>query len=143
MSSSSIAALCVSKCAVALTNTTGQSSGPEPGAGCDFTPHPDYWVALLWRRLMGRRVLPTPTVTYPKMGADNSTLPKTLRLHAHCTAGTSNGSVSVVWANMDESKTYVLNMSESNLGGIRSDPCRHHAPIFIFVSICARGGGCL
>ena len=23
------------------------------GTGCDFEPRPDYWVALLWRRLSG------------------------------------------------------------------------------------------
>ena len=109
----------VSNFNVHIQNLTGQSTGPEPGAGCDFTPHPDYWVALLWRRLMGRRVLPTPTATYPSMEAENPALSQTLRLHAHCTAGTSNGSVSVVWANMDEAKTYDLDMSKSDLGGIR------------------------
>ena len=31
-----------------LRCSSGQATGPEPRAGCDFEPHPDYYIALLW-----------------------------------------------------------------------------------------------
>ncbi len=55
-------------------------AGPQPYALVDdatLTPRPDYWAALLWRRLMGTTVL-KPALS----GA-----PATLRTYASCTPG--------------------------------------------------------
>ena len=93
-----------------LRCSSGQAAGPEPGAGCDFEPHPDYWVALLWKRLMSPRVLAAPRLTFFNgSGA-------ALRVHAHCTAASANGSVTLAFSNMDEDATYSLSI-ERLLGG--------------------------
>jgi hypothetical protein len=84
-----------------LRCSSGQAAGPEPTAGCDFEPHPDYYIALLWRRLMGSTVLPTPTVN----GGDAAAL----RVHAHCTAQPAKpGSVTLAFANMAETVTFSI-----------------------------------
>ena len=44
-----------------------------------LTPRPDYWAALLWRKLMGTKVLDA--------GAEGGSL----RLYAHCLRGTPGG----------------------------------------------------
>jgi heparanase 1 len=46
----------------------------------DFTPRPDYWAALLWRRLMGTTVLDPGAPASPR-----------LDLYAHCLRGTRGG----------------------------------------------------
>ena len=46
----------------------------------DFTPKPSYWGALLWRRLMGKRVL--------DLGMTNRL---GLHVYAHCLRGTPGG----------------------------------------------------
>jgi heparanase 1 len=118
-----------------LRCSSGQANGskgnaPEAGAGCDFEPHPDYWVALLWRRLMGATVLPAPQLTAvdataaSSAGGSASSASSSasaastagLRLHAHCTAGASNGSVTVAFSNMDEAVSYRLNMDTGAFG---------------------------
>tara|TARA_B110000208_G_scaffold108543_1_gene134459 strand:+ start:124 stop:2034 length:1911 start_codon:yes stop_codon:yes gene_type:complete len=83
-----------------LRCSSGRAGGgaPEDGKGCDFEPHPDYYIALLWKRLMGRAVLRTAA----------STSHPHLELHAHCTAGTTNGSITLGYANMDQSISFEL-----------------------------------
>ena len=74
-----------------LRCSSGRAGGgtPEDGKGCDFEPHPDYYIALLWKRLMGRAVLGTGP--YPR----TAKTPGHFEIHAHCTAGTINGSVTI------------------------------------------------
>jgi hypothetical protein len=63
-------------------------AGPQPYALVDdatLTPRPDYWAALLWRRLMGTTVL-KPVVA----GA-----PATLRTYASCTPGPNGGTTTL------------------------------------------------
>jgi hypothetical protein len=93
-----------------LRCSSGRAGGgaPEEGAGCDFEPHPDYYVALMWRRLMGAAVL-NGTVRW----SGGSAMPASLRVHAHCTAGRGDGAVTVAWANMDEREAFDLRFSEA------------------------------
>jgi heparanase len=58
-------------------------------------PRPDYWATVLWRRLMGSRVL--------VVAHDEPTRP--LRVFAHCTAGSPVGSVSVLLINLHDRQT--------------------------------------
>jgi len=53
-------------------------------------PRPDYWATLLWRRLMGPRVLDVAS-----RDADQP-----LRVYAHCTADASNGAVTILLMNL-------------------------------------------
>jgi hypothetical protein len=59
----------------------------------DFTPKPNYWGALLWRRLMGSTVL-------------DSGVPLRAGLHAdaHCLRGTPGG-VALLFLNTDRSES--------------------------------------
>lgn len=62
----------------------------------DFAPRPNYWAALLWARLMDRRVL---TTDHPS---------PTLRLYAHCLKG-RRGGVALVAVNLEaEPRTIAL-----------------------------------
>jgi heparanase 1 len=70
-----------------------------------FQPNPDYYIALLWTRLMGRRVI---GVTQP--GPDTST--PLVRAYAHCSSegdeeggGAPAGSIAVAIINADSSAT--------------------------------------
>lgn len=72
------------------------SAGQTEGTGCDFEPRPDFWVAALWRQLMG------PVALNVTLGA-GSDAPEDLRLHAHCwQAGNGTGAVALAFANMNE-----------------------------------------
>lgn len=55
-----------------------------------LTPRPNYWAAVLWRRLMGQQVLASPH-------SDSADL----RLYAHCLAG-SEGGVAVLAMNIGD-----------------------------------------
>ena len=70
-----------------------------PGETCDFEPRPDYWVALLWNRLMGSRTL-APLLVPASNGADD------VRVYQHCTAGTNNGSLTLSFSNKAPTTTY-------------------------------------
>ena len=52
-----------------------------------LTPRPNYWAAVLWRRLMDKTVLASPKSLSPE-----------LRLYAHCMAG-QKGGVAIVALN--------------------------------------------
>ena len=57
----------------------------------DFTPRPDYWVAFLHKKLVGRKV-------FPVLGSD-----KRVRVYAHCTrkrAGYPEGAIAVIALNL-------------------------------------------
>lgn len=56
----------------------------------DLTPRPDYWTSVLWKRLMGTKVLAARTTS-----ADWG-----LRLYAHCTKDGPPGAVSLAWVNL-------------------------------------------
>jgi heparanase 1 len=78
-------------------------SGSNYGLIDDDTldPRPDYWTALLWRRLMGRRVLDAPSGTDPL-----------LRVYAHCTRdgapAAAPGAVTLAVVNLDRSSAVSL-----------------------------------
>jgi heparanase 1 len=66
-----------------------------------LSPRPDYWTAVLWRRLMGERVLDAPAGAHPL-----------LRVYAHCTrAGAPDsrpGAVTLAVVNLDRSSAVSL-----------------------------------
>lgn len=62
-----------------------------------LTPRPNYWTALLWRRLMGTGVL------------DAGDLKPGLHLYAHCLRGHPGG-VALVALNLDRTKAYSLTL---------------------------------
>lgn len=58
-----------------------------------YEPRPNYWVALLWRQLMGTRVLDPGTAPFPA-----------IRWYAHCLAG-EQGGVALLAMNTDRDRT--------------------------------------
>jgi hypothetical protein len=62
-------------------------------------PRPDYWAALIFRRLMGTRVLRVP---------EEATAIPGLRIYAHCRRGGPPGAVTVLAINVDRSVTATL-----------------------------------
>ena len=62
----------------------------------DLTPRPNFWAAVLWRRLMGTTVLQ----------AEESPSPN-LHLYAHCLRGVSGG-VAILAINADQKKAQML-----------------------------------
>ena len=104
-----------------LRCSSGQTTGPEPGAGCDFEPHPDYWIALFWRRYMGPVVLSSPLLS--PLSAEAA---QYVRMYAHCTpppssssnvnggggGGGGNGSLTVAWANTADSVTFRMTLPQ-------------------------------
>jgi len=58
-------------------------------------PRPDYWATVLWRRLMGTKVLAA--------SVDEPTRP--IRVYAHCTAGDGNGSITLLLMNLHDRQT--------------------------------------
>ena len=76
-------------------------------------PLPDYYVALLWAKLMGPKAL-SATAT---AGGGSQALPaesSAIRIYAHCTTKTS-GKVTVLAINLDNSST-MLSFNNSLLG---------------------------
>jgi hypothetical protein len=67
---------------------------------CDFEPQPDYYVALLWSRLMGTIVLDPPK------GNDQEN--DIVHFHAHCTAGGSGGSITLAFSNLSPNISFIL-----------------------------------
>ncbi len=65
-----------------------------------FAPRPNYWAALLWRQLMGTRVLSAGQGTTG------------LNVYAHCLRG-ERGGVAMVAINLDEDETRVLESASS------------------------------
>jgi len=68
-------------------------------------PRPDYWAALLWRRLMGTRVL-----ALPELGASSP-----LRLFAHCTRGGGVGAVTLLALNTSGTAPVELPLADLGL----------------------------
>jgi len=66
-----------------------------------FQPRPDFWGALLWRRLMGRIVLDAGMPAQPK-----------LHVYAHCQRGTRGG-VSLLIINLDRA-THALSLPSAS-----------------------------
>ncbi|MGY3616449.1 hypothetical protein [Bradyrhizobium sp. USDA 10063] len=67
----------------------------------DFTPRPNYWAALLWRKLMGTTVLDAASVAAPR-----------LYLYAHCLRDKSGG-VALLAINTDRMASRSLTFSGS------------------------------
>jgi heparanase 1 len=70
-----------------------------------FEPRPDYWASLLWKRLMGDRVL---AVENPREG-------QLLRAYAHCTPralGAPPGSVSMLLLNLDLTRPIRVDLAD-------------------------------
>ncbi|CAB9509870.1 Heparanase-like protein [Seminavis robusta] len=65
---------------------------------CSFEPYPDYWVALLWQKLMGTTVLDAPTAKRLSSRGTNHSWIEPFRFHAHCTAD-RDGAVTVAFSN--------------------------------------------
>lgn len=63
--------------------------------GATGEPRPNYWAALLWKRLMGERVL------------DAAQRNETMPIYAHCLRGVSGG-VALLAINLDTSRTNTL-----------------------------------
>ena len=83
-------------------------AGPQPYALVEettLTPRPDYWAALLWRRLMGTQVL-APRVKDP---------PATLRTYSSCTLG-GHGGVTTLALNTDRTASAKIRLA--GLGAI-------------------------
>jgi heparanase 1 len=64
----------------------------------DFTPRPNFWAAVLWRRLMGTTVLQAGESPSPN-----------LHLYAHCLRGV-NGGVAILAINADEKTEQTLSL---------------------------------
>ena len=64
----------------------------------NFTPRPNYWAALLWRRLMGRTVL------------DAGPSREGLHVYAHCLRGVPGG-IALLAINNSRSATSILNVA--------------------------------
>jgi hypothetical protein len=89
-------------------------SGSNYGLVDDDTlePRPDYWTSVLWRRLVGARVLDAPR------GGD-----PLLRVYAHCTRTSAPrfaaGAVTLVVVNLDRSSAVSLRLDD--FGGDEAD----------------------
>lgn len=73
---------------------------------CEFEPQPDFWVALLWKRLMGTSVLAAPRVDSKQ--PERFPWKAALRCHAHYTTTNSSkdGSVTLAFSNMSPSLSF-------------------------------------
>jgi Glycosyl hydrolase family 79, N-terminal domain len=80
--------------------------------GCDFEPHPDYYVALLWSRFMGTKVLSPPVfeaVNHQGGWAND------LHLHLHCSNNFHGktfraGSITLAFSNKNPDTSYFLSI---------------------------------
>lgn len=79
-------------------------------------PYPDYWSSLLWKRLMGRRVLDAGlSADLPGEGATAGLL----RIYAHCAGGEAArpGAVTVSAINLDRSRS--VRLAFEGVGDVR------------------------
>src|SRR5262249_58171455 len=86
-------------------------SGSNYGLIDDATlePNPDYWASLLWRRLMGTRVLAAST---------DATMP--VRVYAHCARG--GGGVTLLALNLSAKES--VSVRAPDLDGATTTPDR-------------------
>jgi hypothetical protein len=67
----------------------------------DFSPRPNYWVSLLWRRTMGIKVLQVP-----HDGATDDLLD----VYAHCRRGSDDGAVTLLLVNRNQASARTLHI---------------------------------
>jgi heparanase len=66
-------------------------------------PRPNYWAAVLWRQLLGERVLDLPV---------DNTLPN-VSVYAHCLRGDKEGGVALVAVNRNKDRTLTLRAAQT------------------------------
>ncbi len=76
----------------------------------DFTPRPNYWAAVLWKRTMGTTVLAAPASPSPE-----------LRLYAHCLPG-GKGGVGLAAINIGTSAQSVPTGSKASVWVMTGEP---------------------
>ena len=86
-----------------------------------YTPHPDWWVAALWRKLMGKHVLPKPAVSAPAVASPSSTPPtlpadQALRVYAHSARPPHRG-VALVLISLWGNKTMQVRLAGASAKG--------------------------
>lgn len=86
-----------------------------------LVPRPDYWAALLWRRLMGTRVL----------AFESPPERPTIRAYAHCTRGGARGAVTLL----------VLNLSRDQRVRLRLPRVSARRPAQVYLVTAADGDG--
>ena len=69
----------------------------------NFSPNPDYFVALMWRKLMGTKVLNVTTRYEDESDKD------LLHVYAHCSV--LDGKVGIIFINIDKRKRFRLDLS--------------------------------
>lgn len=74
-------------------------------------PRPDYWAALLWRRLMGRQALSLPLDLEQDAAADG------LRVYAHCLRDGAPGAVALLALNASRADAASLPLAGLGLDG--------------------------
>lgn len=74
-------------------------------------PRPDYWAALLWRRLMGRQALSLP------LDLETATAASGLRVYAHCLRDGAPGSVALLALNPSRATMASLTLAGLGLRG--------------------------
>ncbi len=94
----------------------------------DFSPRPNYWGALLWRRLMGTRVL------------DAGPSPTGLHLYANCLRGHSGG-VTLLAINLSRTRSESLNMPNAAERYTLSSPRLEATTVQLNGTILALGDG--
>lgn len=90
----------------------------------DFEPHPDYFAALAFARLSGRKLV---NVSLGGGGGGGGGIPPLLRVYASCAP--QGGGVVIAWVNADPSASFALSLLEGLLGaeGVKKE--YHFAPV--------------
>ena len=111
-------------------------SGSEYGLIDDATlaPNPDYWNSLLWKRLMGPRVLAVATEAGPH--ARRQAASPTPRVYAHCTPGRP-GAAAALLLNIDPARALVFRFPD--FAGQRAEVYRLTAPDLASKTILLNG----
>lgn len=69
----------------------------------DYTPRPNYWAAVLWRRTMGEQVLDIPLIEAKE----------NLDIYAHCQRDRHDGAVTLLLVNRDSTAVQAVNLKKA------------------------------